>query len=68
MIGSVSIDFILSKINVCFLLLLCTGKTDSDELHECLPDLFINHRQYSWSVVLADLFAVQIFVLSFPKD
>ena len=27
-----------------------------------------NHRQYSWSVVLADLFAIQIFVLSFPKD
>lgn len=37
----------------------CTGKADSDELHECLPDLFINHRQYSWSVVLADLFAVK---------
>ena len=40
-IGSVPIDFILSKINVCFLLLLYTGKADSDESHECLPDLFI---------------------------
>lgn len=35
------IDFILSKINICFLLSLCTEKADSDESHECVPDLFM---------------------------
>lgn len=46
-IGSVSIDFILSKINICFLFLFCTKKqTVMNHMNVFLIYLY-NHSQYN---------------------
>lgn len=35
------IDFIFSKVNICFLFSLCIEKVDSVESYECVFDLFM---------------------------